>query len=71
MMLVTVYYTAPVWATVDTERGIVTRVICGDQELHPLADIFDEGGAPIHDRTLRDKAIAIAESADWPSWEWS
>jgi hypothetical protein len=78
-MIVEIRYDAPVWVQVDTEAGAVTRVQCGDAYAEPTRDdgtpdhsvIEDEDGREVVDTALRARALAIAESGDWPAWGWA
>lgn len=77
--LVEVYYRVTLVAEVDTERGEVRRVtlntaigeheaveIQGDVLGVPLAEIMSDREV----RAALDSGIKIAESAEWPAWDY-
>lgn len=75
MAEVVLAYRAPVYVTVDTDKGEVVRVECADTEVEAIdsaeigfPDLVD-GDAETLDATHR-RAAAIAAHDLWPAWRW-
>lgn len=78
MPKLTIEYTVPVVALVDTDTGAVERVVIFDEDVR-LARRSTRGGdrLVVKDPETRknvavedEKAVAaIAERAEWPAWE--
>jgi len=59
-------YTAPVYVTVDLDRGRVLRVECADTETE--LDLAAEEPVIVDGVGDARTAARIAEHADWPEW---
>jgi hypothetical protein len=67
-----VSYVVPVTVKVDTETCEVQRVVVEDEMIDRIedADVVDENGDELElGDPERDVAVAVAEDADWPKWE--
>jgi hypothetical protein len=63
-----VAYSVPVAVFVDLDTGEVTRVVVEDEAMSdPLSAFPDDGDQLTSDQ--RERAVDIAESAEWPSWD--
>jgi hypothetical protein len=62
-------YRADVWVEVDTDEDDVVRVVVDDQTMTVPVEVVDRGAAPAATEG-RARALAIADSRDWPSWDY-
>ena len=67
MTIVQVEYKTSIYATVDTDLGVVTSVHVMDEYLKP-SGAYGECLETI-DADLADEAIKIAEKDIWPCWD--
>lgn len=72
-MLVKVPYLVHMDAVVDTVEGTVTRVEIHSDTVFLNRDrqgfpVLNENGGAVGQTTAR-KAIAVAESVEWPAWD--
>jgi hypothetical protein len=69
-------YIAPIEVVVDTETGEIDRVVVIDESIALDRDdcapdrkaIHGEGYTPLEDQATRDRALLMAETAEWPAW---
>lgn len=68
---VTLYlrYQADIWVSVDTEVEDVVNVVVDDLTLSTPVDVVD-GHGEVADGERRTQAQRIADSRDWPSWDY-
>lgn len=72
-MRLSIPYTVPVQVIVDLDTGTVDRVVVIDESIAKdrspdgFVEEFDGKGA--YKTTDVDRAFEIAESKDWPRWE--
>jgi hypothetical protein len=65
-MEVQLSYSVPVLVTVDTEAQEVTRVEVLDESVQ-LSRVYDDAAEEL---TKKEReALDIAETSDWPAWE--
>lgn len=74
-MICNVEYAAPILAQVDTETGEVKRVVVMDELVRLVRNdegfpvVEQQGAIPLHDNETAARAATIAETGDWPAWE--
>ncbi|HEV8673036.1 MAG TPA: hypothetical protein VGX21_03240 [Methylomirabilota bacterium] len=68
-MKVILHYRAPVYVEVDTTAGAVTRVWVDDEAVESTAGLTNPGPQRSVPDAEQRRARAIAESAEWPGWE--
>ena len=70
MSTIHIDYAVPVTVVVDTDTGIIERVVVDDEmvELVVPHTGSDETGAEVPEDLLR-QAADIAEESHWPAWE--
>ena len=71
---VTVEYKCPVYAFIELDRsnedgGYVNRVSYATGDMPALDMTCSDCGGSIVDADLRNRALNVAESVSWPSWE--
>jgi hypothetical protein len=64
-----VRYQADIWVEVDLDEDDVVRVVVDDQTMTVPVEVVDRGAAPAAAEG-RARAQAIADSRDWPSWDY-
>jgi hypothetical protein len=70
-MKAAVTYMVPVTVFVDTETNEVVRVLQENEGIFMPYDtkVWDESWDLVKDNILAQKAIDIAENAEWPVWD--
>lgn len=65
-------YAMPVTVTVNLSTREVEQVLMLDQVLQVTDRCYDATGEPLGkvEPTVIERAVEIAEQADWPFWEW-
>lgn len=63
-----VRYQADIWAEISHDGEIVTVVVDTDSMAHPL-DVLGTDGEPVESQERAD-AIEVAQSQEWPSWDY-
>lgn len=68
-MRVYVRYMYPIYAEVDLDEQDVVSVVVDDEHPSQPVDFLDDEFRPAPTE-LRDRALQIAESMTWPSWDY-
>ena len=67
-MMLYVRYRADIWVEVDADEEDVVNVVVDELTMVTPVDVVDSGGTAAAER--RARALGIAESRDWPSWDY-
>jgi hypothetical protein len=62
-------YQADIWVEVDTEVEDVVNVVVDDLTLSTPVDVVD-GRGEVAEGERRSQVQRIADSRDWPSWDY-
>lgn len=68
-MALYVKYQADIWVEVDAHEDDVVHVVVDELSMATAIEVVDDLGGKVsaYDRT---EAVRIAESRDWPSWDY-
>jgi hypothetical protein len=69
MALIQVEYTVPLTCLVDTDAGEITRVTLFGEQIQRSGEFYDGRGNPVRPDPSTERALAIVQDCDWPSWD--